>query len=176
MSYREYYSYAYVLCGDLYRDIVHEAWLKYYEKTGLNLFDQNKYYVFRAIKYAHKSNWGEKYYYWRGETVQRQFTTEDIAVDGTEERYAAKDLADYYREIILKKDAEVVKRSKRKSANPDLMIKVLDRLPYYYNDSPESAGDKTDLKELSKDLGFSKQVIGYYIKKIRNYAREWGYH
>lgn len=53
MTNENYYKarrYLYRLDPILYRDVLHDAFVNYYTKTGLNLFDQNNHYIMVVIK------------------------------------------------------------------------------------------------------------------------------
>lgn len=55
--YRNALSYAYKLNQKLYRDICHDAYLKWYNKTGTDLFEQHEGVVIKTIKNTWYTNY-----------------------------------------------------------------------------------------------------------------------
>lgn len=80
MSRKVYYrccGYAYSLNRFLYRDLVHDAWVRHFTTTGEDLFNGSIYYALRAIRYAYQRIWGKDYYMVRGIRKQREFVDVD---------------------------------------------------------------------------------------------------
>ena len=54
-----------------YTDIVHDAYVLWFNKTGDNLFEQHRGVISNVIKNLIWSEWGRRQYMWRGEVYQR---------------------------------------------------------------------------------------------------------
>ncbi len=81
MTYKQSYyrscGYAFHLNKYLYKDLVHDAWVKYFCNTGNDLFNESPYFIAKAIRYAYQDIWGKEYYMKDGVRYQRQFVVND---------------------------------------------------------------------------------------------------
>jgi len=149
-KYRLALSYARSHSYDYAKDITHDAWLLYYKKTKLDLFEVpvKNSYIYRTIKYAFY-NWlkstkktdhkGQSYIY---------FDAEDIssAIDSPEEAIFGKDMHEYF----IKKINEDQRYKTNQNYKDVFGLKV--------------DGYTTD--EIAHKLNIQKSLVSYYNKKM----------
>ncbi len=142
-----------------YEDIVHDAFLTWFDKTGRNLFEEPEITALSVVK----KTWQGKYwqrtkitvggrmgrYGWKGELVKRQFINADkvLMVNRVtpEDEYIAQEL----HELFMSMDSEL-------------------RLQIYLY-----AVEGFSQTEIAKMLNQSKSFINYYFKKMRYMAAIW---
>lgn len=74
MNYKKALSYAYKLNSKLYRDICHDAYLKWYNKYGTDLFEQHEGVVIKTIKNTWWTNYiSPSRVMIKGERVSKQY-------------------------------------------------------------------------------------------------------
>lgn len=142
--------YAYKLNTTLYRDIVHQAYVKYFERTGLDLFQQPNRKIMRVVR--------NSYY-----ELLREYSYKR----GSKNSYTR-----YYYEFIEHGDNYAV----TKTTPEDILIgnQLEERLADVIEDFkyPVVARDVIDLarqgyspKEISTSLNLAKSSVNRYIAK-----------
>lgn len=105
LGYRRALLYAKALDQDNYRDLVHDAFLYTYTRSGTNLFDEHEGYICRCIKWMWRWSYQEKTYISGGKKFEYQFETFDDSEGGynPEEILIAKDFHKYFLERLKSK-------------------------------------------------------------------------
>lgn len=151
-KYRKSLHFASLFSSKYHRDIVHDAWVYYMEKTGLDLFEVQvkdfDSYLYTVIKKAfyrwyYKERRGEKYLYFSTDTLQS-------AMDSPEEITFAHDL---YAILLDRVKGMESNNNNTKTGRLDEIFRL------------RSFGYTQ--QEVAEELGLSKQVINYYNNKIK---------
>ncbi len=145
ISYSDAGRYVMKITGDNwnYKDILHDTWIKYYERTGKNLLEEHKGFVMRAIKFT----------IWNRVRDSKKMPTEEyhevpsmvfdpLMMYQTQEFYTnLYDLVDQYKGNI----------------SPFLLKKIIKLADEGYSFYPE----------IANMLQFSQQKLQYHKEKIR---------
>lgn len=136
-KYNQGRSYSYKLAKNLYKDVLHDAYVKWYDKTGHNLFDEPISRVIKVIKYT-----------WFGYYVnKRKVQNRDVFVEyddhmvnrtTPEDEMIGKELEQQFTSCDSKMQLEIY------------LYAVQGYRPY----------------EIAKVLGVSKGLLTYYFKKM----------
>lgn len=88
-NYNRLRSYCWHLKGEHYMDLLHDAYLKWYDKTGKNLFEEPNYTGAKVIRNIMLSQNQKNYYMWRGENYHKEFigAVSDMVPDAPNHRY-----------------------------------------------------------------------------------------
>lgn len=70
-NYYQLQSYCWHLAGSLYRDLLHDAYVKWYEKTGNNLFNEPNVLGAKVIRNIHFNNLQKQMWTYRGRMYRR---------------------------------------------------------------------------------------------------------
>lgn len=74
-QYRKALNYAHRLDPQYYKDLVHDAYLEWYRKTGMSLLEAPEGVMIQTIKNTHRGNYTRSTFMWRGEIGLKQFFT-----------------------------------------------------------------------------------------------------
>lgn len=155
-NYRKARSYSFKLDSELYRDILHDAYLAWWNKCERDLFDEHIGTIIKTVKYtffAHLKN--NVWFYNKVNQGQRKFVEfdENIFYATTpEDEYIATELLGEYMELInsVPKDRAVF------TGNEETTKEILTkRLNGYTN------------KEIAEEMGISKALITYYLNRTK---------
>ncbi|MEB3150289.1 MAG: hypothetical protein VKL60_14915 [Sphaerospermopsis sp.] len=133
-------SYCYKLNRTLYRDILHDSWLHWYEKTSRDLFDEPMSRVIRVIKLTW---WG---YYINPRKVQNRKVFVEYE-DNNLNEVTPEDI------LIAKEIDEAVIANSPKLQIEIYMLAIQGFKPY----------------EICEILDMSKSHVSYYFNKIKSY-------
>jgi DNA-directed RNA polymerase specialized sigma24 family protein len=142
-NYRQAQRYVDKLCAD--RDYVHDAYLRWYDKCGKDLFDETNGTVIRVLKYTILNAWEKGGYMVNGEKLRRSFVeivdwdTTPRRVDSPEDIMVAHDLHDSVA-VLLKDD----------------YLMVFDMLAQDHR-----------LVDIAEKMGVTPQYVGWLVKRIR---------
>lgn len=142
-------------------DIVHDAWIYYTNKEGVDLFEidlkNESSYLYTVVKNAfyrwwYKERTGDKYQYLTADSLQSTLA-------GPVDILIAKDLYAQFYSKLFEATKETDKRHYRTPQSRELPLSIF-RL---------KAEGHTQ-KEIADELRVSKQVVNHYVKKIEQMA------
>jgi len=165
MNWRKYYqarSYAYWLSPNEYLDIVHNAWLAWYDKKKTDLFEEDFRLISRVVKLKFLASLQQNMFHYQGNRYPRQFRSvsadDSPALDayiGSDTRlhntvtpeviYMDKEQNEVYDKILFKVSKELTKTQAK-------ILKLI----------------REDLSqvEVSGELNLTPQAINYHMKVI----------
>jgi len=159
IMYKKAQSYAYKCRPDEYKDLVHDAWVVWWDKKGEDLFDQDERLVMRVLKYIVLSRSQKDYFVENGERHHKLFiNVEKLTGTSYDSEFNTKTLKSLQNSPLLlettpetiladKDELEVIRKSltdKQKSVF-DLLAEGLER----------------------KQIDMSQQLCNYYVSQIR---------
>jgi DNA-directed RNA polymerase specialized sigma24 family protein len=148
-------GYAYKLVnGDDYVDLVHDAYLDWFYKTGKNLFEESRVTILVAVKYRAKQRWRSRTFEWKYETFQKQYfkvTSEDQTNPEDGNTYAPLSTTTEHEQVEVDHDINVYVRTLS-----EIQREVFDKL---INDE--------DRVEIAEEFNTSPQVITARVKRLR---------
>lgn len=172
MNYKRAKSYAYKLDTNNYRDLVHNAYIQHYDRTGKNLFDESDYYVMRLIKWVRNDEYRkfstvtkyqetdgkyevvDRYQRWHELPELASNDAPDLAIEAEETYQSIIDKIQKYN--ILFDTRENLSNSVDVEAIRQRMLQIL---------TYKLAGYKNT--EIASLMNLSSQVVGYYARKIK---------
>lgn len=168
--YRRGRRYAWALDKELCKDIVHDAYVTWWDKYEKDLFDEHIGTIFLTIKYTFLAYLKSNVWFFRGESQgPRKFERfEDIFNSGDEEKkrlelelfnpntpedeYIAAELLGEYMELIRSVPKDRAVFTGNENTTKEILTK---RLNGYTN------------KEIAEELGISQSGVTYYLNKIK---------
>lgn len=158
-NYQKAVGYAYHLDHSLAKDIVHDAFTKWFDKTGKNLFDEHERTVISVVKKTWWTNYfGPSRIVYKGKKYpkrNRQFS-EDGYLSPKSARWLMGRTTLY--QSVTPEDEYIAKEFDEWFRNCDNQT----HLEIYLH-----AVEGYKPIEISKILGLSPQLVSYYFKKMR---------
>lgn len=150
-NYNRLRSYCYVLKGENYMDLLHDAYLAWYDKTGKNLFEEPNYTGTKVIRNIMLSQNQKNYFMWRGEKYRKEFipSVSEIGNQGRMSEVAYKSRVAVSRVTPLD---EAIGEDMAHLISPDFGMVL--------------AGHTQ--AEIASLTGKSQQLVHYHLKKTKN--------
>jgi DNA-directed RNA polymerase specialized sigma24 family protein len=76
-AYREAWGYTYKLRRSDNVDIVHDAYIRWYDTTGRDLFDEHRGTIARALRYSYLKSMSRTTFKYKGESFVRHYRSKD---------------------------------------------------------------------------------------------------
>ena len=140
-------------------DILHDAYLTWYDKKGVNLFDEHPGTVFRVIKYTFLDSLKKNHKYWNYEG--QRYTTN--CVDFADQICNSRTPEDEYISQELKKNCQKIVQQLSERSNSRING-VKSKLAEVYE--LMLSGYKNF--EISEILGLSRPAITFYANQLKN--------
>jgi hypothetical protein len=166
-NYKKALSYAYTLNPLLFVDIVHDSFIRWFDKCQTNLFEEAEHTIIATVK----RTWWSKYiqpnkYMFKGKIQNRQITSfsEEMRYNSItpEDIYIAKEFKSLLLEQLMKDIDDDLKNDKLKNVKGNWKLTADDKLKLYlYAVSGYSYND------ISEIMGISANAVGLYFKKMR---------
>lgn len=154
-------SYCFHLDKTLYRDILHDAYLNWFEKTGLDLFDEPERKMMRIIK-----NTWRGYYIAKNKVINQKarwtnYTDPTETSNESTSRETTARTKTYYATDVTPEDIMIAKEidEAEMATNSSIQLQI-----YLY------AVQGYKPYEIAVLMGMCKGNIAYYFKKIRHIA------
>lgn len=154
-AYKEAKDYTYFLDSKNYKDIVHDAWLKWFEKTGKDLFSEDRPLITRVIKNVIGTGLSTRKFMWRGKIYNKRYFEiwEDIKFEEDQHTFAGYTYVPYITEtpedILIYNDLCITLGRLTKGGMLEEMLK----------------GGKHYL--MAKELGISVALFSYYLQNLK---------
>lgn len=162
-AYKRALGYAFRLNGELYRDIVHDSYITWFNKTGDNLFDQHPQVITQVIK----RTWQTKYvqpsrFMYKGVFYsKKQIRMDDIfSFDPITKDVVVN--SDIYNSTRVTPEDEYIATELETHVSEFSATLKLDVFLY--------AVQGYDQKTVAKMTGLSTALVNYYYKRMRWHA------
>jgi hypothetical protein len=157
VNWRTYYEargYAWKLNPDNYLDIVHDAYIIWYDRTGNDLFDEHRGRVSQTVKNVFLNEVGARRFMYRGQYYKKQyFGSDHLRAEGDPE------------ETYLNKEEAIFKDS--------LIDRIADNLTPLRATIFALLREGYNQRQISKKLGVNPQNIQYHVTQIIQHNSMW---
>jgi DNA-binding CsgD family transcriptional regulator len=154
-SYYEARGYAWKLNPNNYLDIVHDAYIIWYNRTGNDLFEEHRGRVSQTVKFVFLNQHGAKRFMYRGQYYRKTYTESSWLYsdeDSPENVYLRQEEQDYQDSIIDRIAANLT----------PIRAEIFALLREGYNQ-----------RQISKKLGVNPQNIQYHVTQIIQHNSMW---
>lgn len=161
-AYREAMGYAFKLDSQNYKDIVHDAYVKWYIKTGDNLFEQHRGVITKTVKNIFFNSLSSSKWMYDGEIFSKEFLRilSDV-VD--EEDFSGK----VYTPMVESPLVDIMVN--------DTMNHLAKILSERCNDVLKMMSEGFKQNEIAEALHLSPALINIEVKKIKNIVNKMNY-
>lgn len=158
-AYNQARGYAYALDKQYNRDILHDSYLVWYDKTGRNLFDEHRGVITKTVKNLHMSGWTRKTFMWRGVIYNkiRMLIESDVSF-GVKQINAHVPFTNQNPHDLLVYAETIELIRQRLSSRAQL---VFEGLLLGYNQT-----------EIALQMAVYRQIIQYEVKQIKKVLKE----
>jgi DNA-binding NarL/FixJ family response regulator len=142
-------GYAFKASPHNYKDLVHDAYVLWYDKTGENLFEKGNGTVISVVKNVIRESWNRRYFIYEGEKHLRS----SVSKDSFEDDYSIfEDWENPHKDLEFK----------------ELQSRLVDGLSPRAQQVLQGISEGYKKHEIGKALGISHTTLSGEVKKINN--------